>query len=95
MSPRCNLKLGAPDPGAVKKGEADFARYATVLDAHLAQRDYLVGAQLTLADISIATVLMYAREGQLPVQSYPAIVRWFKTIEKLDSWSRSAPMPAA
>lgn len=89
------LGLGAPDPAELKKGEGNFNRFATVLNSHLAKRDYLVNNYLTLADISVASYLMYARPAQIPLDGYPNIKRWFARIEALPAWRQSEPQPMA
>ena len=45
------LNLGPPDQAIVDKALEAFRRDASVLDAHLAKQRYLVGQELTLADL--------------------------------------------
>jgi glutathione S-transferase len=85
------LGLGAPDPLVLQQGEATFRRFAAVLDAQLARRDYLVGEQLTLADISAAVHLMYAEPAKLPLADLPGIATWIARIEALPQWAETSP----
>lgn len=87
------LGIGEPDAAAVKQGEEKFHRFAPVLDDHLQRRDYLVGNDVTLADISVACYLMYAEQCQLPIENYTNLQNWFARIEKLDAWRKAAPPP--
>jgi glutathione S-transferase len=87
------VHLGEPDAAAVEKGTKNFHRFAAVLNGHLEGRDYLVGKNVTLADVSIAAGLMYAGPAGIPVEEYKHILRWFGTIEKLDAWKSTAPPP--
>ncbi|MEA3028028.1 MAG: glutathione S-transferase [Alphaproteobacteria bacterium] len=90
------MGLGAPDEAAVAKGIESFHKEAKVLDAHLASKPYLVGRELTLADLSVAAPLFYSREAELPVGGYPHLQEWFGRVSALPCWSETAPQrPAA
>lgn len=81
------LVTGAgPDAEAVKRSETLFAQFATVLDGHLAKRTWIVGDRVTLADIAIATPLMYTRLAKLPVRPYANIQAWFARVRELPAW---------
>jgi glutathione S-transferase len=83
-------KLGEPDAAALERGTASFHHFAQVLDAHLANRAYLVGDVITLADTSIAAALTYAVPAAIPIAGYEHIRRWFAGIEMLDAWKSTA-----
>lgn len=87
------LKLGEPDPAQIKKGEEATHRFAQILDHHLQGKKYLVGDALTLADISVAAILMYRQLARLPLDNYQHINRWCAQVEKLDAWQKTAPPP--
>ena len=89
------LGLGAPDEAAVAKGLESFNKEAKVLDAHLAKQPYLVGKELTLADISVAAPLFYTKEADLPVGAYPRIQEWFGRVSALPCWRETAPQHIA
>jgi len=82
---------GDPDPAIVGPADEKFRKYAAVLDAHLAERRYLVGDGLTLSDLSVASYLMYAEQARLPLDSYPNIRRWLAAIEALPAWRAALP----
>jgi glutathione S-transferase len=87
--------MGDPDPVVVQKAEEKFRRFARVLDDHLAGRDWLVGTCLSLADISVASVLMYREPAGFPLGAETNINRWFARIEGLPAWRDTAPqLPA-
>ena len=86
---------GAADPVAVKAGEEKFHRFARILDARLAGREWVVGAAPTLADYSLASYLMYAQPAKMPLDSYSDIKRWLGNVEKREAWKATQPrMPA-
>ena len=89
------LNLGPPDQAIVDKALEAFRRDASVLDAHLSKQRYLVGQELTLADLSVAAVLAYAKEAEMPIAQYPRVQEWSGRIYALKSWRESAPTPAA
>lgn len=85
------LKMGTPDPAAVKAGEEKFAKFGAVLDAHLAKSDYLACGRFTLADIAVGCYFGYAEAGRFPMGSFAAIKRWLTRLESIPAWKRTAP----
>lgn len=85
------LGQGAADSEELKKGEEKFHRCAKVLNDHLAKRSWLVGDALSLADISVAPVLMYAASARYPLEGYEHIKSWFDKIQQLPAWISTSP----
>jgi glutathione S-transferase len=83
--------LGAPDPVKVAEALAGFRRFAAVLDHHLAGRRYVVGEALTIADLTLAASLTYARQTDVPVGEFPNVEAWLARISELEAWQRTAP----
>jgi glutathione S-transferase len=88
------LGSGEPNAEELQKAEGKFHRVAKVLDEHLANHAYLVGDSLSLADVAVASVLMYAKQGQYPLDTYQHIQAWFAKIQQLPAWIATEP-PAA
>jgi len=87
---------GPPDAAVIAKALDAFHREARVLDAHLAKQSYLVGDDLTLADLSIAAPLVYAQQADMPLAQYAHARDWFGRVAALPAWREAAPqMPAA
>jgi len=86
--------LGKTDPDAPAVAEAlDYFRtYAAILDSHLADRRYVVGDSLTVADFALAITLPYAEKARLPLADFPAIARWHDRLNALPAWRD--PFPA-
>ncbi len=82
---------GDPNPVEVARGEAEFHRYAEVLNGHLRDRDWLVGREVTLADISVGAWLVYAEH--YPIVPYRAILTWYERLLSLPAWSKAMPVP--
>ena len=85
---------GAPDPSEISRGEALVSAAAQVLDAHLADRQWIAQSRLTLADLAIASPLMHTQAAQLPVSHYEHLQRWFAQVRALEAWERSEPTRA-
>jgi glutathione S-transferase len=66
------------DPDKVKRGHAALAR----MERQLAVTPFLVGDDLTLADISLLAYTRLAHEGGFDLDAYPAVRRWIAAAEK-------------
>lgn len=82
---------GEPDQDELAKAAEKFHRCAKLLDAHLATRPWLLGEALTLADLSVASILMYAEAGRYPLEGYGHIAEWFGKIRELPAWIATEP----
>jgi glutathione S-transferase len=85
--------MGMGDPDAAKVAEAltNFRRYAAVLDKRLESRRYVVGDSMTLADLTLASSLMYAKQSDAPVAEFANVQAWFGRIADLDAWKKTSP----
>jgi len=80
-----------PDQARIDEAVAKFRRHAKALDGHLAEREWLVGDAMTLADLAVAANLTYADATGLPMDEFPAIRRWYAAIEELPAWQATRP----
>jgi len=80
--------LGDTPDQSVIDGEAEnFNKLASILDARLEGRDWLVGNGPTLADIAIASPMHLHGWAKLPLDQHPNLVRWMtQSVEALPSW---------
>lgn len=78
----------APDPALVERSHA----LLTVVEASLADTDYLVGAALSLADVACYSYIAHAPEGGVSLEAYPRVRAWLARIEGLPNF---VGMPAA
>ncbi len=85
------LGQGAPDREAVKKAEAGFRQTASILDNHLAQREYLVGKDVTLADFAVAAPLEFTAAAQMPWSNFEHLQRWYARIDAIPAWQKTKP----
>jgi glutathione S-transferase len=80
------LGLGAPDPAFIARGEANFARFAAVLDDHLKGSAWVTGETLTIADFSIGCLVPTAQRMELPLGRFREIGRWYESLAALPAW---------
>jgi glutathione S-transferase len=80
-----------PDPVEEKRGEELFAQYASVLDAHLANKTWIAQDRLTLADYSIACGFALAVPARLPLEPYKHVRSWFGRVTELPAWQKTQP----
>jgi glutathione S-transferase len=81
--------MGAADPKEIERGEKLLAPLLLVLDGHLADREWICGPALTLADLSLATPLFFAQTAQITLPAN--VAAWFGRVQTLDSWKQSVP----
>jgi glutathione S-transferase len=78
----------APDPAVMKflAGRVDNA--FGIVEKHLSNRDYIVGSQPTIADMSLCGYLYYPSDesGYDIGKSYPAMARWLERLKALPGW---------
>ena len=78
----------APDPGVMKflAGRVDNA--FGIVEKHLSNRDYVVGSQPTIADLSLCGYLYFPTEesGYDAGKNYPAMARWLERLKALPGW---------
>lgn len=67
------------------KATDDMKKALQVLQDHLAEREYLVGKEMTLADIVLVSTLVYPFKlvcDEAFLGPYDRVVRWFTTCVK-------------
>jgi glutathione S-transferase len=86
------LGLGEPDQRKIDDALNSFRRFGAVLDKRLdGGKKYIVGNTLTLADLTLASSLMYARQAEVPLGDFPNVNGWFSRISDMDAWKKTNP----
>ena len=79
----------APDPAVLGwlRGRLDNA--FGIVDQHLADRAFLVGARATIADLSLSGYLFYpeAESGYEVAGRFPHIAAWLERVRQLPGWA--------
>jgi len=84
------MGMGAPDQAKIDEQLKNFRRWGAVLNARLDGKSYVVGNSLTLADLTLGSSLMYAKQAEVPVAEFQHIEAWFGRVTALDGWKQSA-----
>jgi glutathione S-transferase len=84
------MGLGEPDLAKVQDAMSNFRRFAAVLHKRLEGRTYVVGNQLTIADLTLGSSLMYASQTEVPLAEFANIQAWHARITALDGWKKTA-----
>jgi glutathione S-transferase len=82
---------GPADPVEVARGRMLVAKSAPVLDAHLAQRPYVCGDAVTIADFALASSMSYQHVVDLGLHDYAHIQRWYDQLWQNPSWRATEP----
>jgi glutathione S-transferase len=81
----------APDQALIDRHENAFHQTIAVLEGHLVNRSQICGRDLTLADISVASTLMYMEATKLPVEGYPNVLALVRRVRALEAWQATEP----
>jgi glutathione S-transferase len=85
------MGLGEPDTNRIQESLNNFRRFGAVLNKRLEKRQYMVGNALTIADLTIASSLMYAKQVDVPLAEVPNVQSWFSRISELEGWKKTNP----
>lgn len=85
------MGMGDPDQRKVEEALTNFRRWAAVLNKRLEGKQYVVGNALTIADLTMACSLMYAKQTEAPVGEFKNVQSWFGRIADMDAWKKTSP----
>lgn len=88
------LKIGEPDPAALKEAEQNFKRFAKILEDQLEGRDFMLGKNITIADFSVGSMLIYADAAGIPLASFKNITNWKNRMEAISAWAEVPALAA-
>ncbi|MEZ2224461.1 glutathione S-transferase family protein [Rhizobium sp. RCC_161_2] len=83
--------MGQPeDPAIVNLVIKNIRAAAQVLDAHLADRKFIIGDELTLADIDIAAPFSQVHRSKPPFAEFPNLVAWHqRLLDTVPAWAET------
>jgi glutathione S-transferase len=84
------IGMGEPDASKVQEALTNFRRFAAVLNKRLEGRQYVVGDALTVADLTLASSLMYAKQVEAPLAEFPNLQAWFSRVSALEGWKKTS-----
>jgi len=74
-----------PNQAVIERATKDFRKCATILDANLADKRFVTGDTLTLADFAIGVGFGYIDSMHLPVDGLDNLNRWWSAFSKTPS----------
>ena len=77
------------DPAVVANAEAAVERPLGVLDAHLSDREYLLGGDFTIADLNLAGALTSAHFASFDIAKFENVARWMSRCTGRPSFARA------
>lgn len=81
------------DPQTASELEAKVQRPMRVLEAELSKRDHLLGADFTVADLNVSSVVVFGRYGQCDFTPFPKIDAWERRCAERPAAQRTAKLP--
>ena len=85
------MNLGEARHDKIEEACLNLRRFGTVLNQRLDGRHYIVGNALTIADLTLASSLMYAEQTDAPLGDFSNLQSWFARITELDAWKKTTP----
>ena len=79
------FKREKADEEVLERANKSFRKFASILDAHLANNTYVTGDTLTLADFSVGVGFGYIHSLSLPVDGLANLDRWWSALSATDS----------
>lgn len=86
--------MGEPDESAIEAQLKELAQLLPVLDANLADKDWVAG-ELSIADFALASTFVFRQGAGIGLDATPNIEAWLQRMEARPSWQAAiAPVVA-
>ena len=86
--------MGEPDENAIQAQLKEIAQFMPVLDAGLADRQWVAG-DLSIADFAVASTFVYRKPASISLKEYANVDAWISRMEARPSWqAATAPLKA-
>ncbi len=66
------------DAGVADQAEGNLGRPFSILEEHLAKRQWIAGDRFTVADVNVASVLSWAQPSRKLMEANPRVADWLK-----------------
>jgi glutathione S-transferase len=92
---KARLGAGEPDEAAIAPQVRETAQFLGVLDGNLADKTWVAGDDLSLADFAMATTFMYRDVAGIALEGLPNAAAWITRLEARPSLQHAvAPIAA-
>jgi glutathione S-transferase len=85
---RAVLPEFARDASYAERDELLLRKPLGVLDSTIAERDHLTGNQFGVADLNVASILVWGKMGRLDLSPHPNVSRWLNSCLARPAYSR-------
>jgi len=82
------------DPSAIERNELLLKRPLKVLNDALTARGHLAGDGFTVADLNVASILVWGKMARLDFTAYPDLKRWLDTCLARPAYGRLRERPS-
>lgn len=79
------------DTATLAQCAQDLDRPLAVLEAELAGKDYILGGTFTVADLNVASVMVWAKTAKLDMTAYPRVASWLATCMSRPAFRAKSP----
>jgi glutathione S-transferase len=85
------VAMGIPqDPRVITDADASIRKFGAILEGHLAERRYVVGDHVTLADIDLAATFTHLTRTHPPYAEFPNVMAWHqRLLDEVPAWART------
>lgn len=83
------LIVAEPDEAVIAKEAPNWHRLAGILNSRLTKSKWLVGGNVTIADIAVAAPMHVHKWQRLPLNDHPNLKRWMTDVEQLSCWQKT------
>ncbi len=83
--------LGPTNAPLAEAMKANLARFAPVLDAHMAGRQYVAGDGITIADYSLIHLEGFKEAVPFDWSPYSNLNGYYERMRKVEHWAKTAP----
>lgn len=73
----------------LQQAERKLPQAAAVLEQQLSWQDFVLGDQLSIADVALASTLMFWREAEIPLTGFQNIQQWLLRLEDQSWWQQT------
>lgn len=81
-----------PNAALVAWAQGELKTFAPVLDAHLAGRQFVSGATLTIADYALIHLEFFKEAVPFDWSPYTNVNAYFDRMRKVEHWAKTAPL---
>ncbi|CAN7381026.1 glutathione S-transferase family protein [Trinickia sp. LjRoot230] len=80
----------APDEALLERSQSTLDKTTSILEQQLSRSAFVCGDQVSIADLHLAAVPIYAPHARIDFTRYPRLQRWLESVHSLPEWQVSS-----